>query len=189
MGRCSSCNDPFAFEPTAIELNTKLTDPFFEKVITDLSANNTLFLTPKQFYYLLDKRWRARLSKTDLMTNPVGTIVSGVFLLGFLTILIHIIFGMPLDRIIPILVAGVFTMGIWTTAVNAISPYLNRRIRQRSITTLKVLAGLVLLIGMPIGIVTRSPIVIIYSIFLGIRLFDERLMKVENWLLLKEEIC
>jgi hypothetical protein len=167
MGRCKNCHHPFAFEPTAMSQNTKLTDPFFEKVITDLSANNTLFFTPKQFYYLLDKRLRSRLSKTDLMTNPVGCIGCGLFLVIFFTVWIHGMFGVPFELIIPILVGLVFTIGIWATAASAISPYLNRRIRQKAISTLKVMAGLILL-GVPIGIITKSPIVIITSIALGI---------------------
>jgi hypothetical protein len=168
MGRCSSCNHPFTFEPTAMSENIKLTDPFFAKVIADLSANNTLFFTPRQFYYLLDKRLRSRLSKTDLMTNPGGAIGCGVFIVVFFTIFIRGMFGVPLELIIPILVGLVFTIGIWTSAANAISPYLNRRTRQKSIGTLKVMAGLMLLVGMPVGIVTKLPIVIISSITLGI---------------------
>jgi hypothetical protein len=34
------------------------TDAFFAKAIEDISANNTLFHTPKQLFYLLDKRLR-----------------------------------------------------------------------------------------------------------------------------------
>jgi hypothetical protein len=168
MGRCSSCNHPFAFEPTAMSENTKLTDPFFEKVITDLSANNTLFFTPRQFYYLLDKRLRSRLSKTDLMTNPGGCIGCGLFAVIFFTICIHEVFDVPFELIIPILVGLVFTIAIWAIAASAISPYLNRRIRQKSISTLRVMAGLILLVGLPIGIIAKSLIVGISSIGLGV---------------------
>ncbi|MEH2041963.1 MAG: hypothetical protein V7L12_01320 [Nostoc sp.] len=38
--------------------NVQITDPFFAKVITDISANNTLFFTPKQLLYFLDNRFR-----------------------------------------------------------------------------------------------------------------------------------
>ena len=168
MGRCSSCNHPFAFEPTAMPENTKLTDPFFAKVITDLSANNTLFFTPRQFYYLLDKRLRSRLSKTDLMNNPAGGIGCALFIIAFFTILLRGMFSMPFEQIISIVAGLILTIGIGATAASAISPYLNRRVRQRSITTLKVMAGLVLLIGVPTGIITKSLIVIISSICLGL---------------------
>jgi hypothetical protein len=168
MGRCSSCNHPFAFEPTAMSENTKLTDPFFAKVITDLSANNTLFFTPRQFYYLLDKRLRSRLSKTDIMTNPVGGIGCGIFLVVFLTIFIHGMFGLPFEFIIPILINLVFVIGIWSIAASAVSPYLNRRIRQKSIYTLRIIAAVILSVGLLTGIVSKSPFGIISSIALGI---------------------
>ncbi len=168
MGRCSSCYHPFAFEPTAMPQNTKLTDPFFAKVITDLSANNTLFFTPRQFYYLLDKRLRSRLNKADLITHPVGGIGCGVVSVAFLTIVIRGVSGIPFEQIIPILVGLVFTIGIWAIAASTVSPYLNRRVRQKGITTLKVMAGLLLLVGVPTGIITKSPIVIGSSIVLGI---------------------
>ena len=168
MGRCSSCYHPFAFEPTAMPQNTKLTDPFFAKVITDLSANNTLFFTPRQFYYLLDKRLRSRLNKADLITHPVGGIGCGVVSVAFLTIVIRAVSGMPFGQVIPILVGVVLTIGIWAIAASTVSPYLNRRVRQKGITTLKVMAGLILLVGVPTGIIIKSPIIIGSSIVLGI---------------------
>jgi hypothetical protein len=168
MGRCSSCNHPFAFEPTAMPTDTKLTDPFFAKLIVDLSANNTLFFTPKQLYYLLDKRLRSRFSKTDISTNPVGGIGCGLFLVVFVTIWSHGVFGLSFALIIPILVNLVFGIGVWATAASAISPQLNRRIRQKSISTLKVMAGFILLVGLPIGIIAKSPIGIVSSIAIGL---------------------
>nr|WP_322743972.1 hypothetical protein [Nostoc edaphicum] len=38
--------------------NVQITDPFFAKAIADISANNTLFFTPKQLLYFLDNRLR-----------------------------------------------------------------------------------------------------------------------------------
>ncbi|MEH2432412.1 MAG: hypothetical protein V7K26_33940 [Nostoc sp.] len=55
QGRCIKCNHPFAFEPTNMS-NVQITDPFFAKAIADISANNTLFFTPKQLLYFLDNR-------------------------------------------------------------------------------------------------------------------------------------
>ncbi len=57
QGRCTKCNHPFAFEPTAMG-TVKITDPMFAKIINDISANNTLFFTPKQLLYFLDSRFR-----------------------------------------------------------------------------------------------------------------------------------
>ncbi|MFN6487221.1 MULTISPECIES: hypothetical protein [unclassified Nostoc] len=55
QGRCVKCNHLFAFEPTSMS-NVQITDPFFAKAIADISANNTLFFTPKQLLYFLDNR-------------------------------------------------------------------------------------------------------------------------------------
>jgi hypothetical protein len=59
QGRCSKCNHPFAFEPTSMG-QTKITDPFFAKAITDLAANRTLYFTPKQLLYFLDRRLKQK---------------------------------------------------------------------------------------------------------------------------------
>lgn len=56
--RCKNCRHSFVFEPTS-ESNYKLrkvTDSFFAKAISDLSAKNTLYFTPKQLFYFLEKR-------------------------------------------------------------------------------------------------------------------------------------
>jgi hypothetical protein len=58
-GRCLRCNHQFAFEPTAMT-GVKITDPMFAKAIADISVNDTLFFTPKQLFYLLDKRSRPK---------------------------------------------------------------------------------------------------------------------------------
>lgn len=55
QGRCKNCGHPFVFEPTTMG-QTKITDPFFAKAISDLSVNGTLYFTPKQLYYLINKR-------------------------------------------------------------------------------------------------------------------------------------
>lgn len=54
-GGCSKCSHAFVFEPTSMK-DVKFTDSFFAKAIADISVNNTLFFTPKQFLYFLDKR-------------------------------------------------------------------------------------------------------------------------------------
>jgi hypothetical protein len=168
MGSCKSCNHPFAFEPTAMPTDTKLTDPFFAKLITDLSANNTLFFTPRQLYYLLDKRLRSRFGRTDIANNPGATIGCSFFLVIFFTIWINGFFRLPFTLVIPILVSLFTAICVWTIAHSAISPKLNRRIRQQSIRTLKIVAGVILLVGLPISIIFKTPVGIISSIALGL---------------------
>ncbi|NMG21449.1 hypothetical protein [Brasilonema bromeliae] len=55
QGRCIRCQHPFVFEPTNKD-DEKITDSMFAKAIADISTNNTLFFTPKQFLYFLDNR-------------------------------------------------------------------------------------------------------------------------------------
>lgn len=59
QGRCKNCGHPFAFEPTSMG-TPRFTDAFFAKAIADISVNGTLFFTPKQFLYFLDRRLRGR---------------------------------------------------------------------------------------------------------------------------------
>ncbi|MEH2109197.1 hypothetical protein [Nostoc sp.] len=59
QGSCVKCGHRFAFEPTNMG-NVKITDPMFMKAIADISANNTLFFTPKQLFYLLDNRIKVK---------------------------------------------------------------------------------------------------------------------------------
>jgi hypothetical protein len=76
--RCTACQHPFAFEPTEMKTN-KITDPMFQKVIDELSANSTLFFTPKQLTYFLDRRLR-KTSSTGLITAYIlSNIFSTVF--------------------------------------------------------------------------------------------------------------
>lgn len=168
MGRCKSCNHPFAFEPTAMPAATKLTDPFFAKSITDLSANHTLFFTPRQLYYLLDKRLRSNASKTNIANNPLGGIGCGLFFIVFFSIIFRNAFGVNLELLIPILVSIALTFSVWTIAENALSALVNRRTRQQSIKILKIMAWVILLVGLPVSIIANTPIGIITSIGLGI---------------------
>ena len=168
MGRCKSCNHPFAFEPTAMPTATKLTDPFFGKLLTDLSANNTLFFTPRQLYYLLDKRLRSRGSKANFTANPVLAIGCSSFPAFFMSIWISGFFHLSFDRVAPIVLSLFAAWLIWTVAQNAISRHVNRRIRLESIKTLKIIAGIIILVGLPVSIIAKTPVGIISSLSLGL---------------------
>lgn len=168
MGRCKSCNHPFAFEPTAMPTGVKLTDPFFKKIIIDLSANNTLFFTPKQLYYLLDKRLRSRFSRANFIDNPIAAIGCSSFPALFASFWVSGFFKIPFELATPI-VFSIFAAGlIWKVAQNAISRNVNRRTRQQNVNFLKIIAGMILLVGLPISIIVKTPVGIISSIGLGI---------------------
>ncbi|MCY7366649.1 MAG: hypothetical protein LH474_00655 [Chamaesiphon sp.] len=168
MGRCKSCNHPFAFEPTAMPAATKLTDPFFAKLIADLSANQTLFFTPRQLYYLLEQRLRSKASRNNIVSNPVAGIGCNLFAIVLLGIIIQNIFRISLNLLIPIVLGLVLTFNIWINTENAVSALVNRRTRQQSIKILKIMAGVILLVGLPASIIAKTPLGTITSIGLGI---------------------
>jgi hypothetical protein len=168
MGRCKSCNHPFTFEPTAMPTGVKLTDPFFKKIIIDLSANNTLFFTPKQLYYLLDKRLRSRFTRANFIDNPIAAIGCSSFFAIFASFWVSGFFKIPFELATPI-VFSIFAAGlIWKVAQNAMSRNVNRRTRQQNVNFLKVIAGVILLVGLPVSIIAKTPVGIISSIGLGI---------------------
>lgn len=164
MGRCKSCNHRFVFEPTAMPTAIKLTDPFFAKLIMDLSANNTLFFTPRQLYYSLDKKLRSRESK---MGANLISIFIGFPVVIFLIFWISGFFRISYSTVAPILFITYAALLIWGAAQNSISRQLNRRARQNNIQALKVLAGVLLLIGLPFSIITNTVAGIIAAIVLG----------------------
>jgi hypothetical protein len=77
-GRCKQCQHPFVFEPTSSENKFKITDPFFQKLLTDISAGDTLYYTPKQLLYFLDRRLKNK-SKFTFWGWLVGYIFFVVF--------------------------------------------------------------------------------------------------------------
>jgi hypothetical protein len=168
MGRCKSCNHRFAFEPTALPTATKLTDPFFAKLLTDLSANNTLFFTPRQLYYLLDKRLRSRTAKAGLLGNVLGYLGCSPFIAAFISIWITAFFRLNFILIATIVFSLVAVYSVWTLAQSSVSPQTNRRARQDSLKTLKIYAAVLLLVGLPVSIVSQSWTGAVVSIGLGI---------------------
>ncbi|HEX4948664.1 MAG TPA: hypothetical protein VFZ34_18455, partial [Blastocatellia bacterium] len=52
-GKCKRCKHPFTFDP---KLGDRFTDPFFAKTLAAVSANNSLYFTPRQLYYLFHAR-------------------------------------------------------------------------------------------------------------------------------------
>ncbi len=58
-GRCKSCRHPFAFDPK-VTPGVGFTDKFFQQSLSTLSAGGSLFFTPRQLYYFLNRRLNAR---------------------------------------------------------------------------------------------------------------------------------
>ncbi|MCC5669965.1 hypothetical protein LC653_40735 [Nostoc sp. CHAB 5784] len=84
QGRCKHCHHPFVFEPTSMT-GIRFTDPFFAKAIADISANHTLFFTPKQFFYLIDKRLQSK-NRVKWGWLVIFVSVCSIFVFGYLAI-------------------------------------------------------------------------------------------------------
>jgi hypothetical protein len=67
QGRCKNCSHEFAFEPNTAGswYLAKVTDTFFQNAIASISVNNSLYFTPKQFFYFLNRRIKSNLLKIN----------------------------------------------------------------------------------------------------------------------------
>src|SRR4028118_437257 len=90
-GRCKKCNHQFVFEPTYMR-GLEITDPMFAKAIADISVNDTLFFTPKQLFYLLEKRSRPKIYD-PFYTIPEYLIINIVSSIYVLILTIHLFYG------------------------------------------------------------------------------------------------
>jgi DNA-directed RNA polymerase subunit RPC12/RpoP len=155
QGRCKSCNHPFVFEPSAVtDTKFKFTDPFFAKVINDISDDNRLYFTPKQLFYLLDRRLNAR------VFNPVGFIGCGFISIFFIIIAVIIAQGFGL---LPLLAIIAITVGF--TATN--NRKANSKFRRKTARILQVLGGIILIAGMIISLSLNSFFWFVFSVILG----------------------
>ncbi|NQE32983.1 hypothetical protein [Microcoleus asticus] len=176
-GRCVRCRHKFAFEPTSMT-GVKITDPMFAKAIADISVNDTLFFTPKQLFYLLDKRSRPK--NDELFYTIPGyviiNIVSGIFVLILTPNLFSgesIAFIFVMFAINSLLIAGTFT-----ASRSRKYPY---KQRQKFAKTLQVWGGIVLVCGIGVSLLSNSfPLFLascaigLLSIYLGTRKIDKK---------------
>ncbi|MBG1269231.1 hypothetical protein [Nostoc sp. WHI] len=158
QGRCIKCNHPFAFEPTSMS-NIKITDPFFAKAIADISANNTLFFTPKQLLYLLDNRQRAKSFSGFRWFVPF-------IIVSFFT-------GIPTLFIFPFILSLILVLIFLTSSK---SSKLNNKARQANAKRVQILGGIILAGGILFSLIINSfALFVIFvstgmlSIYLGTR--------------------
>ena len=151
-GRCLRCNHQFAFEPTAMT-GVKITDPMFAKAIADISVNDTLFFTPKQLFYLLDKRSRPK-SKEAFYTLP-GYICTNIVGSIFLLMLIYILFpGGSIDFIWGMFVINSLLLsGTFKASRSSKYPY---KKRQKLARNLQIWGGIVLVFGIGVSLLSSS---------------------------------
>jgi xanthosine utilization system XapX-like protein len=175
-GRCLRCNHQFAFEPTAMT-GVKITDPMFAKAIADISVNDTLFFTPKQLFYLLEKRSRPKIYD-EFYTIPgylIINIVSGIF--AFMWTLTQFS-EWSIAFIWVIFVNSLLLSATFTASRSSKYPY---KKRQKFAKNLQILGGIVLVIGIIFSLLSSSfPLFLastaigLLSIYFGTRKIDKK---------------
>jgi hypothetical protein len=160
-GRCKNCNHPFVFEPTAVgDKKWGFTDPFFKKAIENISSQNMLFFTPKQFLYFIDKRLKPRASANGCLwiftyfffslfvyilgSAIVGSLLSGVFNDSTFGVTFLILF------------AGYNIFWIGRFFQNSKSPWQGIVGRTISAKNLKILGIIILVTGIPVSLIANS---------------------------------
>lgn len=165
LGRCSRCQHQFVFEPTS-QGNLKITDTLFAKTIEAISANDSLYFTPRQLFYLLDKRSRRK------------SFISGVwiFLYLFLNVWTPLFIGgilltvFPGADFLPIAISIIVNLCfILQLSSNTKSPQLNSQQRQASARLLQLIGVIILIAGSYLSLATLNNFfVFAISVILGI---------------------
>ncbi|MEG4208447.1 hypothetical protein [Microcoleus sp. S13_B4] len=144
-GRCKQCNHPFVFDPTTItDKKFAFTDPFFQKAIADISSQNMLFFTPKQFLYLMDKRLKNRTS-SNLWRWILGYLGQSFFMVIFGGIFISYVFSYAAEFLIVWTVFNIIWIGVFF--VNSQSTEQSVRSRRINATNLQTLGIIILVTG------------------------------------------
>jgi hypothetical protein len=161
------------FEPTTItDKKFAFTDPFFKKAIEDISSQNMLFFTLKQFLYFIDKRVKNRGSLDQL---------PWVAFYLFFTVWGGIIFVFISIMLTPLMVQGVVPQlelfiyfifynifWIWNFFENSDSSQKGIRRRKINAKNLQILGIIILVIGFPISLIINSFTWYITVCFLGL---------------------
>jgi len=138
----------------------KITDPFFAKAIADISANNTLYFTPKQLLYLLDKRQKRR----GLVNSLFLYLFWNVWAIGFFGGFLVGIIGKLSFIVVAIIVNIIFMVRFYRASQ---SSELNYQQRQNNAKNLKIIGGLLLGIGIITSLAFDSFPIFVVSVLLG----------------------
>lgn len=123
-GRCTGCRHPFAFDPKVTPA-VNFTDKFFAQSLANLSVNDSLFFTPRQFYYFFNRRLNSK------QTDPLK-VLGTLLIIGGIALTI-VLFALPLFLILCPLPLLLTALGITLLA----SPNLRRRLRDHEHHTLR----------------------------------------------------
>ncbi len=120
-GRCKNCGHQFVFEPRSMkyEDGVSFTDQFFAKVISQISAEDTLFFTNKQLLYNIASRSQKTSNDLGLGCAIAFLIFISIFLVLFLMVLegsrsnepaVSAFLGIFIFLVIILIIAGLNTM-------------------------------------------------------------------------------
>lgn len=170
-GRCKKCNHPFVFDPSSVtDKKLAFTDKFFKKAIEDISTQNMLFFTPKQFLYLIDKRLNACGSLNGFIMLYRYVVTGGcVALFGiFVFILFSSIYiiNWEIAFLIIFIVYNLFS--IWTFFQDSKSPQQGIRGRKINAKNLQALGVNILVTGISGSLILNYFPVYIASTVLGL---------------------
>ena len=76
------CDHQFVFDSAEMEFRSEITDALFEELIAEISIDSTLYFTPVQLYYLLEKTLRSN----STQINPTVSYLCWGGLLVFIII-------------------------------------------------------------------------------------------------------
>ena len=164
-GRCKKCDHEFVFEPAEMKYGVKITDDLFKDTITDVSANHTLFFTPVQLYYLLEKDQRLRSNLRQ--ENPILPYLCWGGLLVSVSIWIANWLKFEVVLIAAILIILYTIFAIIVVAQPAATSRFDRKTRQHNVENLKILSIVIFVFGVPLSIIAKTFIGMIGSIVLG----------------------
>ncbi|MEO1429094.1 MAG: hypothetical protein AAFV71_08540 [Cyanobacteria bacterium J06633_8] len=153
QGRCKNCNHTFTFEPQSSDAKYKFTDPFFKKIITDISANGTLYFTPKQFFYVLDKRIRKKNSQTN-----------GTKILAFVLIFIFAAPTSGVSAFIGLLILIIESLRQSTSQTN------KSNVRKGNARFIQVIGIVILILGILFSLSIDSFFIFLLSVIFGMTL-------------------
>lgn len=163
-GRCKNCNHPFAFEPSTVtDTRFKFTDPFFAKAIDDISAGGTLFFTPKQFLYFLDKRLQNK-ANLSVFSSYVFFVFLNIFVLSWLGGMLSLVIGNSAFIIVAVTLNLALTLVEFRSCQNRKFSYQKRQPITRF---LQIIGGLIIGGGIWLSLQNNSYLIFVISVLLG----------------------
>ncbi len=197
--KCKNCGHEFVFEPKG--MNPKITDGLFAKIINDISFNNTIFYTQKQFDYYFDKIAKNRKSKSVRAVLIFTFIFFNIWFTGFVGaflgwLLVIITFGLLGNN--GFIIANLLWNTIYIISLVRRSQSTKINVQERSQTgkVLVILGGIILIGGgwITLTIIKSFPIFIIVtslgmiSIYFGLVALSNKEPAVKEFIVAQSQI-